>query len=136
PRSDGRLVVVLPGPPGELKRLWPNALETDAFRALLARTAPPGHRVVRMFGVSESAVAQALADAGGDGGGVEVTICARDFEIHVELYVAEGAQERADTLDAALRTRLGEHLFASDDRPIQEIVLALCRTQGLTLATA
>ncbi len=93
-----KVVVVLPGPPSELQRLWPNALETDAFRALLARTQPPGRRVLRFFGVSESAVARALADAGGDGDGVEVTICARDFEIHVDLVVEPGADERADAL--------------------------------------
>ena len=87
----GCVVVVLPGPPSELRQLWPRALETEPFRALLARTQPPGRRVLRFFGVSESAVAQALADAGGDGDGVEVTICARDFEIHVDLVVEPGA---------------------------------------------
>ncbi len=97
--ADGCVVVVLPGPPSELKRLWPNALETDEFRALLARTQPPGRRVLRFFGVSESAVARALADAGGDGDGVEATICARDFEIHVDLVVEPGADARADALD-------------------------------------
>ncbi len=97
--SSGCVVVVLPGPPSELRRLWPNALETEAFRALLARTQPPGRRVLRFFGVSESAVARALADAGGDGDGVEVTICARDFEIHVDFVVEPGAD------DARGRTR-------------------------------
>ncbi|HZC74855.1 MAG TPA: molybdopterin-binding protein, partial [Gaiellaceae bacterium] len=67
--GEGQVVVVLPGPPAELQRLWPNALETDAFRALLARTRPPGRRTLRFFGVGESSVAQALAEAGGDGGG-------------------------------------------------------------------
>ena len=42
PWRDGRFVVVLPGPPSELQRLWPNALETDEFRALLARTQRAG----------------------------------------------------------------------------------------------
>jgi len=52
PRADGRIVVVLPGPPSELQRLWPSALATDEFRALLAHTQPPGRRVLRLFGVS------------------------------------------------------------------------------------
>ena len=110
PRADGRLVVVLPGPPGELKRLWPNALETPAFQALLARTSPPGRRVLRLFGVSESAVARALADAGGDGDGVEVTICARDFEIHVDLVVQPGAEAHADEIEAAFTAPLEQWL--------------------------
>ena len=53
----------------------------------------------------ESAVAEALARGGGDGDGVEVTICAREFEIHVDLFVEPGAEERADALAASLRER-------------------------------
>jgi nicotinamide-nucleotide amidase len=132
----GRVVVVLPGPPTELQRLWPNALETDAFRALLARTQPPGRRVLRFFGVSESAVARALAEAGGDGDGVEATICARDFEIHVDLVVEPGAEERADALESALLPPIERWLYSRDERPIEEHVLALLRARGLTLATA
>jgi len=132
----GKLVVVLPGPPSELRRLWPNALETDAFRALLARTQPPGRRVLRFFGVSESAVARALADAGGDGGGVEATICARDFEIHVDLVVDPGAEERAETLEAAMLPPIERWLYSRDERPIEEHVLALLRARGLSMATA
>jgi nicotinamide-nucleotide amidase len=123
----GRVVVVLPGPPAELRRLWSEALETDAFRGVLARTQPPGRRVLRFFGVSESAVARALGEAGGDGGGVEATICARDFEIHVDLLVEPGAEERAGRLEAALLPPIERWLYSRDERPVEEHVLALCR---------
>jgi nicotinamide-nucleotide amidase len=132
----GRVVVVLPGPPGELRRLWPGALETEPFRRLLARTRAPGRRVLRFFGVSESAVARALAEAGGDGGGVEATICARDFEIHVDLVVEPGAEARADELETALLPPIERWLYSRDERPIEEHVLALARARGLSLATA
>ncbi len=133
---DAKVVVVLPGPPSELQRLWPNALETDAFRALLAQTQPPGRRVLRFFGVSESAVARALAEAGGDGDGVEATICARDFEIHVDLVVEPGADARADALEEAFLPSIERWLYSRDERPIEEHVLSLCRAKGLRLATA
>ncbi len=132
----GRVVVILPGPPSELRRLWPGALDTDAFRALLARARPPGRRVLRLFGVSESAVARALAEAGGDGDGVEVTICARDFEIHVDFVVEPGAEARADALEAAFVPPLERWLFSREERTIEELVLELCRDRGWTLATA
>jgi nicotinamide-nucleotide amidase len=41
PRDDGRIVVILPGPPAELQRLWLDALATDEFRLLLADTQAP-----------------------------------------------------------------------------------------------
>lgn len=133
---NGCVVVVLPGPPPELRRLWPRALETEPLRELLARARPPGRRVLRLFGVSESAVARALAEAGGDGDGVEATICARDFEIHVDLVVEPDAGARADALEGELVARLDRWLYGRDERPVEEHVLALCRARGLTLATA
>jgi nicotinamide-nucleotide amidase len=128
--------VVMPGPPGELRRLWPAAVASEPFQAVVARTSPPGRKVLRFYGASESAVAQALAQAGGDGGGVEATICARDFEIHVDLVVEPGAEERADAVASALREPLRRYLFTEDERSVAELVLELCRARGYTLATA
>ena len=130
------VVVVLPGPPGELQRLWPRAVASEPFQQVLARTSAPGRKVLRFYGASESAVAQALADAGGDGDGVEATICARDFEIHVDLIVEPGADARAARLAENLRGPLEQYLFAEEEKSIQEIVLELCREEGLRLATA
>ncbi len=134
--ADGCVVVVMPGPPSELRRLWPAALATAPVQAVLARARRPSRRALRFFGASESAVAKALADAGGDGDGVEATICARDFEIHVDLIVEPDAEARADLIAAGLRTPLERYLFAEDERTVQEIVLGLCRDRGLTLASA
>jgi len=134
--ANGCVVVVLPGPPRELRRLWPHALETEPVRRVLDR-APSRERIVlRFFGTPESAVAEALADAGGDGNGVEVTICAREFEIHVDLVVDPGAEERAAVISGSLREQLARYLFSEDERTIGEIALDLCRARGLTLATA
>jgi len=128
--------VVLPGPPPELRRLWAAAVEHDAVRGVLARGRPPERRTLRFYGASESAVARALEEAGGDGDGVEATVCARDFEIHVDLVVGEAGEARADAIAAAMRERLGEFLFSEDERTIAEIVLERCRERSLTLATA
>jgi nicotinamide-nucleotide amidase len=130
------VVVVLPGPPGELQRLWPRAVESEPFQRLLARTRTPQRQVLRFYGASESAVAQALAEAGGDGDGVEATICARDFEIHVDLIVEPGAEARAAELAEGLREPLRQYLFAEEETTIEEIVLELCRERGLRLGTA
>jgi nicotinamide-nucleotide amidase len=71
-----------------------------------------------------------LAEAGGEPEGVETTICARDFEIHVDLFGP------AEELASALRDRLERHVFAEDERGVEELVLDLCRARGWTLATA
>jgi nicotinamide-nucleotide amidase len=129
-------VVVLPGPPSELKRLWPRALASEPVRRVLEQGRPPERRVLRFYGASESEIARALEEAGGEGGGVSATICARDFEIHVDLIVEPGGDDRADQLAAALRERTARHLFAEDERRVEELVLEACRKRSLTLATA
>jgi nicotinamide-nucleotide amidase len=133
---DTCVAVSLPGPPRELQRLWPNALATGPVQRVLAGVHAPERRVLRFFGASESALARALAEAGGDGGGVEATICARDFELHVDLFVAPGAEAHAAELELGLVAPLEQYLFARDERSIEEHVLDLCRGRGYTLATA
>jgi nicotinamide-nucleotide amidase len=130
------VVVTLPGPPRELQRLWPNALASEPVQRVLAGVRVPERRVLRFFGASESALARALAEAGGDGDGVEATICAREFEVHVDLFVEPGAEARAAELERGLIAPVRQYLFARDERSIEEHVLDLCRERGLTLATA
>jgi nicotinamide-nucleotide amidase len=129
-------VVVLPGPPPELQRLWPNALATESVRRVLDGGAPPLRRTLRFFGPGESTVAQAFAAAGGDGDGLEVTICARDFEVVMEVLAEPAAEERAERLTGALREQLDRYLYSDDGRSVEQIVLELCRARGLKLATA
>ena len=130
------VVVVLPGPPSELRRLWPRALESEPVRKVLSRAREPERRVLRFYGAGESEIARALEESGGEGGGVTATICAREFEIHVDLFVEEEGRARADELVEGLRERAGRHLFVEDERPVEAMVLDACRERGLTLATA
>ena len=131
-----RVAVALPGPPLELQALWPRVCETAPIQRLLARAIVPRRRVLRLFGVSESSVAQALADAGGDGAGVDVTICAREFELHIDLFVQPGADARADELERAFESAAGQYVFSRDERSTAELVVDLLRDRGLTLGTA
>jgi nicotinamide-nucleotide amidase len=133
---DGRVAVALPGPPNELQRLWPRAVASEAFQRVLARTSAPDHIVLRFFGPSESAVAQALDEAGGEAPGLEVTVCAHDLEIRVDLFSREEGGERALRVARFLRDRFRAELFAEDERPAAELVLDLCRARELTLGTA
>ena len=67
---------------------------------------------------------------------MDVTICARDFEIHVDLVVEPGAEARADALEAAFLPPIERWLYSRDEEPIEAHVLDLCRERGWTLGTA
>jgi nicotinamide-nucleotide amidase len=132
----GSVVVVLPGPPGELQRLWARALETVPVQRVLEAASRPDHRILRFFGLPESAVARVVERAGGEGEGVDITICAHDLEVQVDLIVRPGAEGHADALQRALAEELPRALFAGDERPVEELVLDLARDQGLSIAAA
>ncbi len=130
------VAVVLPGPPRELQELWPAALKLGPLQQRLAALRPRERRVLRFYGAGESVVAEALADAGGEPEGVEVTICARDFEVHVDLFVRAGAENAAASLTAAFTEPLRDYLFAESEASIEQLVLERCRQLSWSLATA
>ena len=133
---DRTVVVVLPGPPGELQRLWLRALETAPVQRVLEAARRPGHHTLRFFGLPESAVARVVERAGGEVDGVDVTICAHDLEVQIDLVVRPGSEGHAARLQAALADGLPQALFAEDERPVEAIVLDLAREQGVSLTAA
>jgi nicotinamide-nucleotide amidase len=130
------LAIALPGPPGELQRIWRTALERPELRRVFARAQSPDHRVLRFFGLPESAVAGVVEQAGGEADGLEVTICAHDLEVQIDLVIPPGAEGQAERLVAALRDAHPRALFAEDEQAVEGIVLDAAREQGLTIATA
>jgi nicotinamide-nucleotide amidase len=130
------VAIALPGPPPELQRLWRAALQSEPMQRLLARVPPAHERVIRVYGATESAVARAFEEAGGEGEGLVATICAHDFEVRVDLVADPGAEERAAAAEAALLAALEPYVFARDGTAVEELVLELCRARGWTLATA
>jgi nicotinamide-nucleotide amidase len=135
-QAGSALAIVLPGPPGELQRIWRTALGRPELREVFARARSPAYRILRFFGLPESAVAGIVEQAGGEADGLEVTICAHDLEVQVDLVIPPGAEGQAERIGAALREAHPRALFAEDERAVEEIVLEAARERGLEIATA
>ena len=93
------VVIVLPGPPRELRPLWETALETEPVREVLARATPLHGYTMRMFGVPESEIAKSLREIEDDGvelGAVEITTCLRRGEIEIDVRYRDEAEATAD----------------------------------------
>jgi nicotinamide-nucleotide amidase len=133
---DGSVVVVLPGVPSELRRLWADAPTHSALADVFARAQPRPRWLMRTYGIGESHVADIHRSAGGDPAGVETSICARSFEIEIDIRADPGEEPAGEALAARMRADLGDHVFATDERPLAEIVLDLLRERGWTGATA
>ncbi len=132
-----QVVLVLPGPPRELRPMWPAAIGSRPVQEVLARTTPLLAYTVRMFGLPESEIAKSLREieAGGvDLGAVEVTTCLRRGEIEIDVrYRAEQAPV-ADAVRKGLAERHSRHLFSLDGETIDAQVARLLRGRRLGLA--
>jgi nicotinamide-nucleotide amidase len=134
------VIVVLPGPPGELQPMWRAALETERVRSVLARAGELEQRILRLWGIPESEIALTLRAA--EAGGVplerlEITTCLRRGEIEVATVFPPDAAEDYAAFEAAVASRHERHLFSRDGATIDEIVAGLLLGPPLrTVATA
>ncbi|MBO0848297.1 MAG: competence/damage-inducible protein A [Pseudonocardia sp.] len=129
--TGGPLVVVLPGPPRELRGMWDAALGTTPVRELLTRTPPFAAAHLRLFGLPESEIAQTLREVGAevDLSALDITTCLRRSELEVDLRyhpsASSDAEAAADKLVAEIERRHGRHLVSTDGTTTDELVARL-----------
>lgn len=130
-RTPGPIVVVLPGPPRELTRMWPAALASAPVAELLAGVPAAGSRSLRFFGLPESEIAATLREL--DVTGVEVTTCLRRSELEVDLRPLPGAD--VDALTDSIVARHRKNLVSADGTGTDELVARGLTGKGWTVAT-
>jgi nicotinamide-nucleotide amidase len=138
--GDGVVVVVLPGPPGELRPMWEVAVQTAPVHAVLDGAPALTQRIMRLFGPPESEIAQTLRDASGSGvplERLEITTCLRRGEIEIATVFPPSAAADYEAFEAAVAERHGDALFARHGETIDELVAtALLGPPVRTVATA
>jgi nicotinamide-nucleotide amidase len=133
-----RIVLLLPGPPSELKPLFDNVA-----KPLLAATIPQSfiaHRTLRMALVPESQVDARTAPIYLRYTDVETTILAGRGEIQLhftstKLTLTE-AQARVDEVAGLVEAEMQDDIFSSHEESLEEIVLLMLGMRHLTLAVA
>lgn len=133
------VILVLPGPPREVRAMWDEARAAGPVADVLARTAPHPETHLRLFGVPESEIAATLRDVGTqvDLSRLEIITCLRDFTLEVDLRTPpDDADATAvhDRLVDEIRRRHDRAVFATDGSTIDEILFGLL--DGHPIATA
>jgi nicotinamide-nucleotide amidase len=131
----GPTIVVLPGPPRELQPMWKQALQTDALRAAIAGAPVYRQRMLRLFGIPESEIAETLRVAereGVDLAPLEITTCLRGGEIEVVTRYETDAQGAYDAFVEVVERRHSDTLYSTDASTIDDQVAALLRGDGNT----
>ena len=137
-RTGASWLVMLPGPPRELRPMF-----TDSVVPLLRKVLPPATgfvcRTLRATGIGESVVEErisgALAPLLKDG--LEVGYCARPGQVDVRLASrSEAAVALVEQAQAIVRERLGNYLYGQDEEELEATIVALLTSRKETLALA
>jgi nicotinamide-nucleotide amidase len=136
--GNARIVILLPGPPKELKALF-----AEQVKPRLAAVLPPSflaRRELRMALIPESTVDARSAPLYKQYDDVETTILATSGEIQLHFQCKKPtlveAQARVDTLAEAIEREMDEDIFSSHGESLEEVVLLNLGLRHLTLAAA
>jgi competence/damage-inducible protein CinA-like protein len=125
-RSDGRekIIVLLPGPPHELKALFENAV-LERLRVKVPKRYI-ATRVLKIAGLGESACDARVAPIYKRYTDVSTTILATPGEIQLHLRAqapsSDAAQLRVDDLVDKLEAELGDSVFSDNGDSLEQIV--------------
>ena len=126
---DGTMVVVLPGVPAELEKMWApvvDELERQEFFP------PVRSRTVRIFGAGELQVVPVVAGVPHDLVDVGLTAAAGEVTVCVRHAGGEEAETQAQMLVDGLTRQLP--VFSTDGRTIDELVADRLRVLSATVA--
>ena len=133
-----RLVILLPGPPYELKALF----EAECIPRLRARV-PPQHiatRTLKLAMMAESQVDARVAPIYKTYTDVETTILAGGGEIQLHLRCRKDlpaeAESRVEELAEKIEDELGDAIFSRKGETIEQIVSYLLQMRSMTLSVA
>jgi nicotinamide-nucleotide amidase len=133
-----KIVILLPGPPNELKPLF-----DLQCKPRLAASLPPRYlakRMLRMSLIPESVVDSRTAPIYQKFTDVETTILAGSAEIQLHFFCAKPtlaeAQARVDDLTEKIEAEMEDAVFSSHGESLEEVVLLHLGMRHLSLAAA
>jgi nicotinamide-nucleotide amidase len=134
----GRLVVLLPGPPGEMK-----PMVSDHVYPRLRERLPEMHirtLWLRVAGMGESELDQLIAPVYKQYENPVTTILAKagDLEVHLRARcaTADEAERLVEEVGAKIQSLVGLRIYSRNGDPMEVAVGALLRERGATLAVA
>lgn len=134
----GKHLVVLPGPPRELKPMFENFV-LDSLKAVSGNIVVK-RRTLRVSGMGESAVDELIAPIYKTFPSVQTSILFNRTEIEIHLSAAatdEGTADAVlDELSEKLAVALGPAMFSSNGETMEEVVGKLLTARGETLSVA
>jgi nicotinamide-nucleotide amidase len=137
-KADEKLIILLPGPPHELKPMFENFVFPQFLKFQKRYVA---RRVLKTAGLTESKIESLLADIYPLQASVQLTTLAYPGQIELHLYAQSlESQKKAERViseqEDEIRKRLGDNIFSSNGEELEEVVGSLLRKARKTLSIA
>jgi len=133
----GKWLFAIPGVPAEMIPMLDGEV-LPRMRDLAGEPAVLRSRVLSCWGLGESAVADLLDDLFGSTN-PSVAFLIRDMEVTVRITAKAGDEAMAlaliEPMEAEVRDRLGDVVFAADGETVERLILASLSRAGWTVAT-
>ncbi len=138
-RKNGTTYVLLPGPPSELYPMVEQYVMPFLMQLL------PGQqvfhsRVLRFFGIGESALEERLLDVIEKQTNPTVAPYAKEFEVILRITARAKTMEEAEALivpvEDEIRERVGQYVYAVGETSLHEVLFQTLRERGETIACA
>lgn len=137
-RAEGTPIYVMPGVPGEMKRMWADHV-APAVRELVNGSDRCLTAWIHTVSLAESKVGEIIEDLMQRGGPVVVGTLVSDYIVSVRVRAAGAAPEIEDLFVTTARTveeRLGVYAFGRDEDTLASVIVRRLAAQGATLVTA
>ncbi len=131
-----KVIVALPGPPGEMKRMW----EIEVVPEIKRRQGKERVRLrtVKCYGLSEAEVDQLVSPLF-TSGNPTLGVYAKPDGIHVRIIARGRGDEKLEQIvsesEMCVRAVLGDRVWGADDDTLEAVVGRLLGQVGLTIAT-
>jgi nicotinamide-nucleotide amidase len=137
---DGKAIVLLPGPPFELKPMFEQQVIPFLTGRMGGTPLALVSRTLRFIDIGESAMEDQLKDMIAAQGDPSIGTYARLGECHVRLATKApdtvAGQARIGPVEGEIRRRLGHHVYGADNTSLEQAVGELLKERGLFVATA
>jgi nicotinamide-nucleotide amidase len=138
PSASSKWLVMLPGPPRELRPMFDNFV-VPLLRREFPLAAPFVCRTLRTGGIAESLVQEKIAAPLGAlvAAGLEIGYCARTGQVDVRLSARGGNGKKiVRAAETVVQKILGAQIYGFDDEEMETVVVRLLTGRKKTLAMA
>lgn len=138
--DNGKFYILLPGPPSEMKPMFEKQAKPWIMQHVLTREEALYSKMLKFAGIGESGLETRLLDLIENQTDPTIAPYAKESEVTIRISTKAKTESEAmaklDKLEAEIASRFPNHMYASEDVPIEKTIIDMMTDMGLTVSAA